>query len=225
MCPELWTRPLNIVAPNENTTEPADSATDGTVPCPECDGTGADDMDGTRPLKCTSCDGTGWTPSSSCPPSCAPGIKCDHCSTSANSAPRELPNAEEENPAKPLGHFTARQALVYFDPDFFDEAACREWVISRLHPGGPACPGCGLKLDDDKSFRAGKRCHCGRCGRWFTATTRTILEGTHLDFAQVYALALFIELGIPATRTASMLGISADTVRLWMKKFRMFSND
>ncbi len=27
--------------------------------CPECDGTGADDMDGDRPLICQACNGTG----------------------------------------------------------------------------------------------------------------------------------------------------------------------
>lgn len=148
--------------------------------------------------------------------------------TAANSAPLGVPAAEPENTVKPLsfiGFFTTRQALVYFDPDFFDEDACREWVISRLHPGGAFCPGCGLKLDNDKRFRGGKRCHCGRCGRMFTAKSGTFLEGMHLDFAQVYALALLIELGHSPAVIAPMVGVSSDTVRLWQKKFRMLSND
>lgn len=158
-------------------------------------------------------------------PTAAPDKNLD---TTANPAPLGVPTAWDENSARPLGfigYFTTRAAAAHFGPDFLNEDACREWVVSRLHPGGAFCPGCGLRLEDDASFRAGKRCHCGRCGRWFTATTGTFLEGAHLDFAQVYALALFIELGHTPARISSMLGISADTVRLWMKKFRMLSHD
>lgn len=149
----------------------------------------------------------------------------ENLDTTANPAPLGVPTAGDEKSAKPLRYFTTGDALGDFVPVFINEDACREWAISRLHPGGAFCPDCGLKLDNDTRFRAGKRCHCGRCGRWFTATTGTFLEGAHLDFAQVYALALFIELGHTPARISSMLGISADTVRLWVKKFRMLSHD
>jgi len=29
---------------------------------------------------------------------------------------------------------------------FLDDGSCREWVLSRLHPDGPRCPGCGESI-------------------------------------------------------------------------------
>lgn len=145
--------------------------------------------------------------------------------TTANSAPPGVPTAGPENPAKPLGYFTTRAAAAHFGPGFLNEDACREWVVSRLHPGGASCPGCGLRIEDDKSFRAGKRCHCGRCGRWFTATTGTFLDGAHLSFGQVFLLAALIEHINHPARIALLVDISVDTVRLWVKKFRLLSHD
>lgn len=220
MCPELWTGPLNVaITPdgaNSASPAPASAPAENSARCPECSGTGADDMDGTRPLRCLACSGTGFL-SSACPPDCAPGIKCDYCAPRSQAA-----HPAPEKSVRPLPHFTTRQALLHFHPDFLDETACREWVIARLHPGGAHCPQCGLKLDSDTAFRAGKRCHCGRCGRGFTATTGTFLEGMHFDFGQVYALALLIELKIAPAKIASMIGVSTDTVRNWQMKFRVF---
>lgn len=173
--------------------------------CPECDGTGADDMDGTRPLMCLTCNGTGHAPPE-------------------NSAPAPQGPGAPENSAT-LRSFTTGEAAADFTAAYLNEDRVRQWVIETLHDGATRCPSCGLALDDDTSFRAGKRCHCGRCGRWFTATTGTFLEGTHLDFRQVYLLAVLIELKLPARQIAYFVGVSADTVRIWIKRFRAFEGE
>lgn len=111
-----------------------------------------------------------------------------------------------------------------FGPEYLDETACRARLINLLHPNGAFCPDCGLSLDgaSKESFHAGRRCVCGRCGRWFTATSGTFLQGAQLDYRQVYLLATLIDLmrtGINTQLLADIIDISADTCRLWMKRF------
>lgn len=159
--------------------------------------------------------------SSPCPSGCVPGIKCEYC-TAENSAPEEASQGASEKFAPRPGFFSPRDAADHLSADILDEALCREWIISRMHPDGARCPDCGLVLNDDASFRAGRRCHCGRCGRWYTATTDTFLEGTHLDFSQAYLLAVLIDLEVPPHRIAYCVGVSTDTVRIWVKRFKAF---
>ncbi|MCL4873841.1 hypothetical protein KJ039_07160 [bacterium] len=142
----------------------------------------------------------------------------------APALPEGGPEAPPENSAT-LRSFTTAEALADFTAAWLNEDRCRQWVIDQLHDFAARCPSCGLALDDDASFRAGKRCHCGRCGRWFTATTGTFLEGAHLDFRQVYLLAVLIELKLSPRQIAYFVGVSADTVRLWIKRFRAFEGE
>lgn len=174
----------------------------------------------------------------SCSPDCTPGMKCDFCTPekSAGSLTFEL---AEENSASghvcggdchcgpdsavvPISSFTSAAAAAAFGAKFLDEGACRDWVISRLHPDGARCPGCGLRLDDDSGFNAGKRCVCGRCGKYFTATSSTFLQGAHLSYRQAFLLAVLIGRGFKPQGIAEVLNISVDTVRIWIKRFRVF---
>jgi len=93
-----------------------------------------------------------------------------------------------------------------------------------MHGDNPACPYCGLRLEGAtlKSFWAGKRCHCGRCGRWFTARTGTFLSAAELTYSQVFLLAALIPTGLTPARIAAFVGVSADTVRIWSKRFKSF---
>ncbi len=128
-----------------------------------------------------------------------------------------------------LAYFLPKDIARLFGPSSLDEVACRETALRLLHPDGAACPECWLKIDDEPAsgFRRGRRCVCGRCGRWFTARTGTILQGTHLDDRQIILLAVLIDLmdnGITPARIAEIVGVSVDTVRDWQKRFRVFDD-
>lgn len=80
--------------------------------------------------------------------------------------------------------------------DLMDEDACYAWLLSSLHPGGLACPGCGSADGTGagrrvyRSNRAPVLDHkCRACGRVFNAFTGTALAGTH---RRPSALVLFL---------------------------------
>lgn len=114
-----------------------------------------------------------------------------------------------------------------FSAELFDEDACRQWVLGRLHPAGAHCPGCDVLLQDKTTlanFRQGKRCYCKSCGRWFTAKTRTFLQGTQMEYRQIFLLAVlldFMETGITPERIGRCAGVSSNTVSFWHKKIKV----
>lgn len=138
-----------------------------------------------------------------------------------NAAKNEVPEALVENFAS-LGHFTPAEAQAAFSPAFMDEARCRQWFIGRLHGNNPVCPCCGLQLlgATFKSFWTGRRCHCPRCGRGFTARTGTFLANAELTYSQVFLMAALIPIGLTPATIAAFVGVSADTVRIWIKRFK-----
>ncbi len=114
-----------------------------------------------------------------------------------------------------------------FSAKLFDEDACRQWVIGRLHLDGARCPGCNVPLQDKSTlanFWQGKRCCCKSCGRWFTAKTRTFLQGMQMEFRQVFLLAVLLDLmENPPTPEliARFVGVSLNTVSFWHKKIKV----
>jgi len=70
--------------------------------------------------------------------------------------------------------------------DLLDEQRCREWLLSKVHPFGPSCPGCGGPVVNDRqvaSWWAGRRVCCKCCGKYFSATTGTVLNKMGLSFS------------------------------------------
>jgi transposase-like protein len=104
---------------------------------------------------------------------------------------------------------------------FFDEAACREWILKRSHPDGERCPGCHEKISPKQleRFYAAERVKCCSCGKFFTALTGTFLSGCQLSFAEVIALAMFLSPDITDKKIADVLCMSAANVRIWRMKF------
>lgn len=118
--------------------------------------------------------------------------------------------------------FTPAEALSAFSARFLDAEACRSWILARLHPAGQACPYCRRPIDDHRRlvrWNAGERIQCADCGRFFTATTGTILAGKHFDPAGVYLLAVLVGLGVDNHHAAAILQCSPETVRLWRHRF------
>lgn len=135
-----------------------------------------------------------------------------------------------ETGSRALKYFTTRQAAAAFTSDFLDKEACRAWILKRLHQDA-RCPDCRAAVEgaaSKQNFWAGARCICRHCGRKFMAVSGTFLQGSQLHFRQVFMLAVLINLqnsGLDIKRIASIIGISPDTVRIWIKKFGGFEED
>jgi transposase-like protein len=112
--------------------------------------------------------------------------------------------------------------------EFLDEEACRRWVLERLHPHGARCPRCDTLITDIttlKNFWSEGRCNCKRCDRWFTALSGTFLEGANLSIEQIFALAVltgFMNEGVTVKRMAAAVGVSENTIRTWIRRFKVF---
>ena len=121
----------------------------------------------------------------------------------------------------PAGYLTPQEASSAFRAGFLDESTCRSWILSRLHPKGPICPGCEHLLHEkyQDRFWQNERIKCPLCGKWFTALTDTIFQGTHMGFREILLLAVFLGLNLPAKYIAGILDIDGETVRLWRCKF------
>jgi len=113
--------------------------------------------------------------------------------------------------------------VVVFGAEFLEEAACRAWVLRRIHGARAVCPGCGSEvggLAADR-FWGGLRVKCADCGKWFTAATRTILSGTRFTYAQVFLVAVLIGLGWTPVEIAAKVGCDPLTVRYWEQRFSL----
>ena len=148
---------------------------------------------------------------------------------STNTARCNLTPDDSAN-AGDAGFFTIADTGNAFCADLLDEAKCRAWVLEQLHPAGAYCPCCHVAIEDRttlENFHQGERCRCKNCGKWFTATSRTFLQGTQLSYRQVYLLAVladFLSRGIDISSIGAAVGVSADTVRLWIRRFEVFND-
>ena len=104
---------------------------------------------------------------------------------------------------------------------FFNEVACREWILKRLHLSAERCPGCGEKIPEKAlpRFYEAERVKCSSCGKFFTALTGTFLSGCQLTFAEVIALAMFLSPDITDRKIAEVLSMSQANVRIWRSRF------
>ena len=105
--------------------------------------------------------------------------------------------------------------------DLLDEQRCREWLLSKVHPFGPSCPGCGGPVVNDRqvaSWWAGRRVCCKCCGKYFSATTGTVLNKMGLSFRQAFLLLLGLDLNLEIKAIARLCACHRDTVRLWRDK-------
>ncbi len=92
---------------------------------------------------------------------------------------------------------------------FGDEAQCEEYLISLKHPGGFACASCGhagyKKVGGRREYR------CTGCGRQFSATVGTVLEGTKLPLTKWFRAAWMVASdtrGASAQAVARECGVS-----------------
>lgn len=116
-----------------------------------------------------------------------------------------------------------QEAFVDINADFFNETKCREWLLTKLHPSGARCPGCGAAQVDTgriKNFYNGDRLSCSICGKYFTALTATPFSGNHFDFKSLFFLAFLIGCGIQNKIIARKLDITLQSAGRWRRKIK-----
>ena len=123
-----------------------------------------------------------------------------------------------------MEHATAPKAVL---PDALDDIpgllnpqACRDWLISRLHPAGPVCPVCGQALADPRAgrrFAALRLVKCEACQARFTAFTGTIFSGAQIPPEDITLMLLLFKLGERDTGIAAVLDLNKSTVNRWRR--------
>lgn len=104
-----------------------------------------------------------------------------------------------------------------FNAGFLDEVACRQFILSSLHPDGARCPRCRAPLSKRRNaaFWDGRRVKCSHCRKEFTALTETLLSGCHWTYAQVFLLMVLIGLDLGDRQISSILKCRVETVKKW----------
>jgi hypothetical protein len=132
------------------------------------------------------------------------------------------------------GVFTPGQVLLAIDVRFLDARKCRRWVLEQLHKGGPACPIChqsAFNADNRNRFWSGLRLKCPSCGAWFSATSKTFVDGFSVSkkseetdpnekFAHIFLMALLLAAGVSNDKIAAALQCTPEKIRLWRNKFK-----
>lgn len=146
-----------------------------------------------------------------------------------SAGPRQVPLFEvpvDPAPKKTAdtGYFTPAQALDHLAPKLLDEIESRAWILEQLHGYPPivACPDCRFIVTRTRqvmAFTHGLYVTCPECGRKFSATTGTFIAGTHQDFRTIFLLAVLLATGLDNNQISKVLGVTAETVRLWRHRF------
>jgi transposase-like protein len=106
--------------------------------------------------------------------------------------------------------------ITEFMRRFHDDKSCRKHLESVRWPDGPVCPGCGA-VNNAVPVTAVRRglYRCRDCGRQFTVTVGTVMEGTHLPL-NVWYRAMYLILssskGISALNLSQQLELQYRTV-------------
>ncbi len=104
--------------------------------------------------------------------------------------------------------------LMTFIETFGTDDACRAHMESVRWPDGPECPACGT-VGQATPVKGRPGLHrCRPCGRQFSVTVGTAMEGTHLPL-RVWYLAMYLMLStakpISAASLSRQLGIQYRT--------------
>lgn len=111
-------------------------------------------------------------------------------------------------------NLTPAEALESLQPDMIDAETARAWVLQRVSPAGPTCPGCGeLAIGDQAmAWRRDKRVRCKVCGRFYTNRSGTAFDGCALGWREVYLMLVLIAAGCTAEEIAPRVGVHPRTI-------------
>lgn len=119
------------------------------------------------------------------------------------------------------GHFYSRVVMDGLTPKFFDSGFCCRFVLSVLHPDGPACPGCGVVITDKRAdaWWSGRTIQCLECKRKFTGRTGTILHKVSLSFQELVLLMILFETGVKVQEISRLTGWNKRSIYEWQGRF------
>lgn len=108
---------------------------------------------------------------------------------------------------------------------FFEEDACRRYLVRKRWGGKPVCPYCGNR----KSYviEGGKRFKCANvdCHRKFSVTIGTVAEDTNISLSIWFATVLYISQakeGVSSVVLALTLSIPQKTAWYLLNRIRKF---
>ncbi len=136
-------------------------------------------------------------------------------------SPPKQGQATAPNQARNRRGFSAAVVLERFGVEVLGLDRCRELLIGLLHPRGMVCGECGhrdFSGIQEATFRRFGRVQCGGCGRFFTARSGTILEGSGLNERQTVMLAAGVGLWLSSPVIAGLAQVHPETVRRWRAK-------
>jgi len=125
-------------------------------------------------------------------------------------------------------------SAVHQQPYFvrFFESVCREStaterILRQLYPYGPICASCGAVITGRRAletFWRGDRTYCSCCNSKFSPRSKTILDGSHLTYAQFEVICVLFSLGIDHQRIAAIAKVHIDTVAAWHSKIKFWES-
>lgn len=124
--------------------------------------------------------------------------------------------------------FSPGEAMEAFCADYLSKEKIAAWVLARLHPHGPYCPACKIKITDKttlNNFNGLRRCKCKNCKAWFNALKGTALHHTELDIADIFLLAVLLKMKVDIKIIAKVLKCHSATIKNWQTKFKVVENE
>lgn len=122
--------------------------------------------------------------------------------------------------------FSGSYAELWFQEVCVEEVATKR-ILGKLYPDGPKCASCGAAITGHralKTFNRGERTYCTACETKFSPRSGTILDGSHLTYAQAEVIFVLISLGVDHQRIAAMAGVHEDTVKAWHSKIKFWES-
>src|ERR1017187_944744 len=116
----------------------------------------------------------------------------------------------------------SRYSFYEFDRDFPDDAACLEWLVGHLYPGGITCPKC-QKVTPHYRVKARPCFACEHCGHHEYPMAGTIFENSSTSL-RLWFHGFFLmsqtRCGISAKQLERELGVTYKTAWRMFNKIR-----
>lgn len=129
------------------------------------------------------------------------------------------------NPDSNTMHITP-YAQHFFETVCIEKSAA-ERILSQLYPGGAKCASCGADITGRRAletFWRGDRTYCSGCCCKFSPRANTILDGSHLTYAQFEVICVLFSLGIDHKRISAMINVHTETVATWHAKIKFWES-
>ena len=128
---------------------------------------------------------------------------------------------DAKNGKKCAHNFRPDVVVSEFGEEFLDEMRCRKYLLEIFYPEGAKCPNCGKSVPEKsvQRFWENKKMRCPFCGKFYFATSKTVLSAKKLSFRQIYLIALLLGLEVSPIKIAQLVGCDKKIVYYWKNYF------